>query len=80
MTTVPAWPGHLGLWHVGAPQSGPMDDRSFRPGNLAIGKPDGTPGLECTLIGPQLEFRREAVACITGGDAELSLTGTPVAI
>ena len=42
----------LGLWHVGVPPSGPMDDLSFRLGNRALGNPEGAPGLECTLTGP----------------------------
>lgn len=30
-------PGRLGLWHVGVPPSGPMDDYSFRHANRLIG-------------------------------------------
>ncbi len=49
MTTVQDWPGRTGLWQVGVPPSGPMDDRSFRLGNRVLGNAEGTPGLECTL-------------------------------
>ena len=30
-------PGRLGLWHVGVPPSGPMDERSFRHANRLVG-------------------------------------------
>ncbi len=42
--TVQDWPGRLGYWAVGVPPSGPMDDRSFRLGNRAVGNPDGRRG------------------------------------
>ena len=32
-TSVQDWPGRLGLWDVGVPPSGPMDDRSHRLAN-----------------------------------------------
>lgn len=79
MTTVQDWPGRLGLWHVGVPPSGPMDDRSFRFGNIAVGNPVSAPGLECTLIGPKLRFTCESCVCVTGGDAEVTLDGVQVA-
>src|SRR5262249_20973902 len=56
LTTVQDWPGRTGYWQVGVPPSGPMDDRSFRLGNLALGNEPGAPGLECTLQGPALRF------------------------
>ena len=42
----------LGLWQVGVPPSGPMDPVSLREANLAVGNPEGAPGLEITLAGP----------------------------
>ncbi|MFP5368780.1 MAG: urea carboxylase, partial [Actinomycetes bacterium] len=45
-TTVQDWPGRTGLWQVGVPPSGPMDDLSFRLGNVALGNPEGAAGLE----------------------------------
>jgi urea carboxylase len=66
MTTVQDWPGRLGYWHVGVPPSGPMDDRSFRHGNLALGNPEGAPGLECMLEGPTLQFTEPTTVCVTG--------------
>ncbi|PPK97269.1 urea carboxylase [Kineococcus xinjiangensis] len=78
LTTVQDWPGRLGLWQVGVPPSGPMDDRSFRLGNLALGNPEGAPGLECTLAGPALRFSAAATVCITGAAAPATVDGRPV--
>lgn len=79
MTTVQAWPGRLGLWNVGVPPSGPMDDRSFRLGNRALGNPEGAPGLECTVDGAALRFASSAVVMVTGAEAPVTLDGDPVA-
>jgi urea carboxylase len=78
LTTVQDWPGRLGYWHVGVPPSGPMDDRSFRLGNLALGNPEGAAGLECTLTGPKLRFSEDAVVCVAGAEAEVTLDGAVV--
>jgi urea carboxylase len=77
-TTVQDWPGRTGYWQVGLPPSGPMDDRSFRLGNRALGNPEGAPGLECTATGPTLRFSAGAVVCVTGAPAPVTLDGTPV--
>ncbi|MEE4199672.1 urea carboxylase [Erythrobacter sp.] len=77
-TTVQEWPGRLGLWSVGVPPSGPMDDRSFRQGNLALGNPEGTAGLEVTFTGPSLSFAAPARICLTGADFDATLDGAPV--
>jgi urea carboxylase len=78
MTTVQDWPGRTGLWQVGVPPSGPMDDRSFRAGNRALGNPEGAPGLECTLDGPALRFTAAATVLVAGAEAEVTLDGTVV--
>src|SRR3546814_17932877 len=38
-TTLQDWPGRQGLWALGVPPAGPMDDRSFRRGNRLPGNP-----------------------------------------
>jgi len=77
-TTVQDWPGRTGYWQVGVPPSGPMDDRSFRLGNLALGNPEGAPGLECTLEGPALRFGVTTTICVTGAPAVVTIDETPV--
>ncbi|MET7473944.1 5-oxoprolinase/urea amidolyase family protein [Streptomyces sp. NPDC005648] len=78
LTTVQDWPGRTGYWQVGVPPCGPMDDRSFRLGNRALGNREGAPGLECTLQGPTLRFTHPTTVCVTGAPAPVSVDGTPV--
>jgi urea carboxylase len=77
-TSVQDWPGRLGLWNVGVPPSGPMDDLSFRLGNRILGNPEGTAGLEVTASGPTLLFESPATICLTGADFGAALGGAPV--
>jgi urea carboxylase len=77
-TTVQDWPGRQGLWAVGVPPSGPMDDRSFRIGNRVLGNLEGTAGLEVTASGPTLLFNSAARVCITGADFGAMLDDKPV--
>jgi urea carboxylase len=78
-TTVQAWPGRLGYWHVGVPPSGPMDDRSFRLGNRALGNPEGAAGLEITLEGPTLAFTAPTRVCLAGAPCRATVDGVAVA-
>lgn len=78
-TSVQDWPGRTGLWKVGVPPSGPMDDLSFRLGNKALGNTEGAPGLEFTMAGPALRFTHDTTVCVTGADVELMVNGSAVA-
>ena len=80
MTTVQDGPGRVGLWPVGVPPSGPMDDRSFRLGNAALGNPPDAAGLELTATGPTLRFRTATTICLTGAPADADLDGRAVAM
>ncbi len=77
-TTVQDWPGRVGHWQVGVAPGGPMDDRSFRLANRAVGNPEGAPALECTVTGPALRFSTETVVCVTGAQAPVTVDGAPV--
>ncbi len=83
-TTVQDWPGRLGLWAVGVPPSGPMDDLAFRVANRLVGNPPGAPALELVLAGPTLRFAREAVVALAGADLHARLhdgsEGKPVPV
>ncbi|MCU1519028.1 MAG: uca [Pseudarthrobacter sp.] len=78
-TSVQDWPGRTGLWQVGVPPSGPMDDLSFRLGNQALGNPEGAPGLEFTVAGPALRFTHATTVCVTGADVAVTVNGVAVA-
>lgn len=78
LTTVQDLPGRLGLWGVGVPPSGPMDDLSFRLGNLALGNAEGAPGLECTASGPALRVTHPTTVCVTGAECTVTIDGSAV--
>ncbi|WP_320188572.1 urea carboxylase [Agrobacterium rosae] len=71
-------PGRLGLWHVGVPPSGPMDERSFRHANRLVGNHDHTVALELTVSGPVLKFSSEVTIALAGADMPMKLDGEPV--
>ena len=75
MTTIQDWPGRAGLWGVGVPPSGPMDDFAFRVANRLVGNARTAAGLEITLSGPKLRFAAEAVVAVTGAEAPVKLDG-----
>ena len=77
-TTVQDWPGRQGLWSVGVPPSGPMDDCSFRLGNRRLGNSEGTAGLEVIFTGPSLQFTGPARLCLMGADFGATVDGEPV--
>lgn len=76
LTTVQDWPGRVGYWKVGVPPSGPMDDLSFRLGNVALGNPEGAPGLESTMAGPALTFDADTYVCVTGAAVPVRIDGS----
>lgn len=78
LTTVQDYPGRTGYWQVGVPPSGPMDDLSFRLGNVALGNPEGAPGLETTMAGPALRFTEATEVCVTGAPVTIRVDGTAV--
>jgi len=69
--------GRFGYQSYGVPQCGALDAYSFSLGNIALGNPGNTPGLECTVTGPALEMLDDQVLCITGADLGPALDGQP---
>jgi urea carboxylase len=78
-TSLQDWPGRLGLWDVGVPPSGPMDDRSHRLANRILGNPEGAAALECTMMGPTLRFHCDATIALAGAHMRATLDGEAVA-
>lgn len=71
-------PGRLGLWHVGVPPSGPMDERSFRHANRLVGNADETAALELTVSGPILKIFSDITIALAGARMPMSLDGLPL--
>ena len=55
-----------------------MDREAFLLANRLVGNPDAAAGLECTLIGPRVEFTDERLVAITGADMAPTVNGAPV--
>ncbi|HBF32765.1 urea carboxylase [Rhizobium sp.] len=72
-------PGRLGLWHVGVPPSGPMDERSFRHANRLVGNGDDVAALELTVSGPHLKFFKDVTIALAGAEMPMLLDGVGVA-
>lgn len=68
-------PGRLGLWHVGVPPSGPMDERSFRHANRLVGNADVTAALELTVSGPTLRFYADQTIALAGARMAMTCDG-----
>ncbi|MFO1388284.1 urea carboxylase [Cellvibrio sp.] len=74
-TSIQDYPGRVGLWSVGVPPSGPMDDYAFRLANRIVGNHESAAALEITLVGPKLRFHSDAVIAITGAKSPAKLDG-----
>src|SRR5688572_13106877 len=70
--------GRYGRQHLGVPAGGPMDWWAYEAANRLAGNPEDAAVLEITLIGPELELGRDAIAAVTGAEFELSVSGRPV--
>lgn len=58
--------GRRGFAHLGVSPAGAADSFSSRLANLLVGNPESAAVLECTLLGPVLEFQSRATIAITG--------------
>ena len=70
--------GRVGYQQFGVSVSGVMDPRATIIANILVDNPDGEAVLECTMMGPHLQFNKANVIAITGGDLGATLDGQPV--
>jgi antagonist of KipI len=67
--------GRRGFAHFGVSPAGAADSVSLRMANLLVGNAENTAALECTLLGPVLQFESRATIAITGSATS---TGVPL--
>lgn len=60
--------GRYGMYDIGMPPSGAMDDFSFRVANLLVGNEEDAAALEVTYFGPRLHFDEDRIVAVTGAD------------
>lgn len=70
--------GREGYYHLGIPPSGALDQYALSAANHLVGNPIGAAGLECTLIGPELEFQQDALVALCGALMSPRLDGVVV--
>ncbi len=70
----PGWQRH------GISSGGAMDRLAARLANLLVGNPEGAALLECTIHGPTLKFRNDAMAVVTGARVSGVPYGRPFAV
>jgi biotin-dependent carboxylase-like uncharacterized protein len=74
MTTVQD-AGRHGLYSMGVPPSGAMDDFSFRVANLLVGNDENAAALEGTYMGPRLRFDENRIIAVTGAEMPPKVDG-----
>ena len=77
MTTVQDQ-GRIGYQQFGVSVSGVMDPRGAAVANMLVGNDEKEAVLECTMMGPQLQFNQTNCIAITGGDLMPTIDGKPV--
>lgn len=70
--------GRLGMYEIGMPPSGAMDQFAFRVANYLVGNDPNAAVLEITYLGPELLFGREQTISITGGQIPPKINGKRV--
>ncbi|KJA16224.1 hypothetical protein HYPSUDRAFT_147969 [Hypholoma sublateritium FD-334 SS-4] len=74
--TIQDLPGRM--MRLGMPRSGPMDDLAFSAGNILVGNPRNTEGLEIIVVpgfGFSLQFFVAAVVSVTGKNVAVKVNG-----
>lgn len=67
--------GRYGSQKYGVIVSGAMDSYSLRVANLLVGNAEGEGALEITLFGTTLQFDKDSLLAITGGDLQATIDG-----
>lgn len=70
--------GRIGYQQFGVSVSGVMDPRAAEVANILVDDPGGEAVLECTMMGPHLQFDQAVCIAITGGDLGPTLDGAPI--
>lgn len=72
--------GREGFYHLGIPPCGALDQYSMQTANLLVGNDENAPGIECTLMGPELVFHQPTAIAICGAMMNPALDGQAMAM
>jgi antagonist of KipI len=70
--------GRYGYQKYGVIASGVMDQTAHRIANLLVGNDENEATLELTLLGPDMEFEKDALISICGGDLSPKIDGKSI--
>lgn len=70
--------GRLQYLQYGVSRSGVMDEYSYKISNILVGNDLSEAVIEITLVGPELEFLKDCLIALTGGDLTPKLNGRPI--
>jgi biotin-dependent carboxylase-like uncharacterized protein len=70
--------GRSGHAALGVGRAGAMDGPAWQLANALVGNRHGEAAIECTLLGPTLQFTQTCVVALTGATIEASVEGCPV--
>jgi urea carboxylase len=74
-TTIQDLAGRQGLWDVGVPPSGAVDELTFALLNAAVGNPENAAGLECVVAGPTMTTDEDRLVCVGGAATQATIDG-----
>jgi biotin-dependent carboxylase-like uncharacterized protein len=70
--------GRRGYQRYGVGASGAVDVHSYVYSNILVGNKTTEAVLECTILGPTLEFTSPSIIAVTGGDLTPAVNGVPI--
>ena len=70
--------GRFGYAHLGVSASGAADNFSLRVGNILVGNPKYSAGVEMTIIGDKYRFKSDAYIALTGSEFEAELDNNSI--
>ncbi|MFD1851412.1 biotin-dependent carboxyltransferase family protein [Oceanobacillus bengalensis] len=70
--------GRYGYQKYGVITSGVMDHLAHRIANLLVGNEEKKATLEVTLVGPVIQFEKDALIALSGADLSPTINGKPV--
>ena len=70
--------GRFGYAHLGVSASGAADNFALRIGNILVGNPKQSAGIEMTIIGDKYRFNSDAYIALTGSEFEAELDNKPI--
>ena len=70
--------GRYGLQHLGIVPCGAMDPIAHRLANALVGNADEAATLECTVVGPELQFEEDALVAFYGAAFEAKADSFPL--